>query len=541
MSSLITSQSTSPSSSPANTPPAEPTARPSMRRAVSTAGVLALLAAVGIWGVRSGWQFPVWGATDSDPTAGAAWCDEHNVGEAECIECNAKLVPALKDHGWCKEHGIHQCPLHHPDIAQLKKPLKITEEDFARASRALELMPRVKNNPSCNLHTRRIQFASPEAIAKAGVDIAVVARQPVVEAIVANGEVDYDQTHVAHLAPRVPGSVWKVLKNVGDRVQSGDVLALIDAAEVGQSKAEFLKALAAVRIEEQLVERLRPLAGDGVVSGRKLQEQQARLEEARIRVTGAEQSLLNLGLPIKADEFAGVPTNEVVEKIRLLGIPDELAASLDPSAFTANLLPIRASIDGEVVGSEVVRGEVVDAQRILYTLADTSRMWLTLAIRQDDARFVVPGRKVRFRANEWPAGEELTGEVTWVSTSADKRSRTVQARVELPNKDGRLRANTFGAARIVLREEPQAIVVPSEAVHWDGNCNVVFVRDKRYFEKDAPKFFHVRPVRVGVQEGGTTEIIVGLLPGEVIASKNSVVLQAQLLRGNLGPGCGHCH
>jgi cobalt-zinc-cadmium efflux system membrane fusion protein len=117
----------------------------------------------------------------------------------------------------------------------------------------------------------------------------------------------------------------------------------------------------------------------------------------------------------------------------------------------------------------------------------------------------------------------------------------VQVRVQVPNADGRLRANSFGTGRIVLREEPQAIVVPSQAVHWDGTCHVVFVRDKRNFEPDSPKFFHVRSVRPGARMGDMTEIIVGLLPGEIIASRNSAVLAAQLLKSNLGAGCCEVH
>jgi cobalt-zinc-cadmium efflux system membrane fusion protein len=68
----------------------------------------------------------------------------------------------------------------------------------------------------------------------------------------------------------------------------------------------------------------------------------------------------------------------------------------------------------------------------------------------------------------------------------------------------------------------------------------VFVRDKDYFKDGAPKYFHVREVRVGVQNGATSEIIAGLLPGEVVASKNSMVLEAQLLKSNLGEGCACC-
>ena len=80
--------------------------------------------------------------------------------------------------------------------------------------------------------------------------------------------------------------------------------------------------------------------------------------------------------------------------------------------------------------------------------------------------------------------------------------------------------------------------MPSEAVHSDGDCNVVFVRDKDFLKEGAPKFFHIRKVRLGSKDGETTEIIAGVLPGEVIASKNSVVLEAQLLKSNLGAGCG---
>jgi len=133
---------------------------------------------------------------------------------------------------------------------------------------------------------------------------------------------------------------------------------------------------------------------------------------------------------------------------------------------------------------------------------------------------------------------EIQGAVSWISTAADNQTRTIKVRADLPNADGRLRASTFGTGRIVLRDEPKAIVVPTEAVHWDGTCHVVFVRDKNYHDADSPKFFHVRSVRPGIKDGDMTEIIAGVLPGEVIASKNSVVLEAQLLKSNLGAGCG---
>jgi len=94
---------------------------------------------------------------------------------------------------------------------------------------------------------------------------------------------------------------------------------------------------------------------------------------------------------------------------------------------------------------------------------------------------------------------------------------------------------------IILRDESDAIVVPKSSVQWDGENTLVFVRDARFFEKDRPKFFVARSVRVGVNQDGFTEIIAGVLPGEVVASSGSDVLRAQLLKNNLGAGCtcGH--
>jgi cobalt-zinc-cadmium efflux system membrane fusion protein len=68
----------------------------------------------------------------------------------------------------------------------------------------------------------------------------------------------------------------------------------------------------------------------------------------------------------------------------------------------------------------------------------------------------------------------------------------------------------------------------------------VFIRDKNFMQKDSLKLFHVRQVRLGAGDDKHVELLAGALPGEVVATKGSPVLLAQLLRSNLGAGCG-CH
>jgi len=499
-----------------------------------TAAILAVLAGLGYWGHHTGWSMSKFsevagnGTTETDD-----WCTAHGVPESICIACNADLMPKAELHGWCAEHGVHECPFEHPDVVQLEKTPEIEKRDLQRAERALKLRKRSENNPGCQLHLRRIQFVSKEAVGNAGIDIGLVDRRTIVESIPASGEVTYDQTRIARLSSRAPGTVWKVYRNIGDDVRKGDVLAVIDASEVGRLKAELLAAITDYDLKKIQRDQLQGVAGSGVAE-RVLQEAEASLSAAHIRVQRAVQSLVNLGFPVTAKQVLSAERKTLPDKLRFLGLPEDVTRYLNPETTTSNLIPLRAPSDGIVVARDVVAGEVVDSKQVLFTVVDTSHMWLMLNVASEQAPLLKLGRKVLFR----PDGDEseITGRISWISTKVDPHTRTVEVRVELPNRDGRLRNETFGEGRIVLREDSGSIVVPNEAVHWEGCCHVVFVRDKNYQKDGSYKVFHTRVVRPGARTATHTEILAGLMPWEVVVTEGGGVLRAELLKGNLGPG-----
>lgn len=502
---------------------------------IPTVLVTALLAGLGAYGHHSGWKVPKFSALAGNGMAEHKdWCEEHGVPESQCVECHPNLLPKGKDYGWCKEHGIANCPLCHPQVAQLKQMPVVAEADRQRAARALATVPRPENNPVCTTYRRRIQFASLEAMKKVGVDVALVDRQPIVESISASGQITYDQTRFANLSSRLPGTVWRVEKNVGDQVRAGELLALVDAAEVGRAKTELIQALAQDELARKALKRLESLAE--VVAGRRVQEAQAASVQARARLLTAQQALGSLGLPVHVEPLRAIAEENLAEGLRFLGLPKRNSQRLNADETTANLLPVKAPMDGIIVARQVVAGEVVDASRVLFQLADTSRMWLTLSVPAEDSGKLGLGQPVRFR----PDGrrDEAHGTLAWISTTADPQTRTVPVRAELSNPKGQLRNETFGAGKIVLREEPEAVTVPSAAIHWEGDCHVVFVRDKGFFDSpQSPKVFHVRAVRLGARSENATEIIAGVLPGEVVAAKGSDALRAELLKNSLGEGC----
>ncbi len=503
-------------------------------RGIPTLIVLGMLGGLAWWGHHHGWRIPKFSElTGNVEASGELWCDEHGVPETDCISCNADLMPKGEIYGWCKEHGVHECVLHHPQLSQLIEVPEITPEDLDRAARAIAARPRTKNDPACKMHLRRIQFPSIEAVDAADIDINLVDRGPVIETIAATGEIVYDPTRVAHLSSRAKGTIWKVEKNLGDRVQQGDVLALVDAAEVGQLKSKLLQALIQLDLNQKRFERISRL-GESLIPAREIEEARTARAESEFDVESSIQALSNLGLLIRKEDVLGRPIADVQSELRFLGLPNGLLASMDQRVASTNLIPIVSPRNGVVVARHAVAGEVIETNKPLFTIADTTQMWLLLNLRLEEVEQVSIGQKIVFH----PDGSEssATGNVSWISTEVDNQTRTVRVRGELPNPDGRLRNETFGTGEIVLREEENAIVVPSEAIHWEGCCYIAFVRDKDYFQDGSYKVFHTRSVRPGATMGDNVEVIAGLLPGEVVVTKGSGILRAELLKGNLGAG-----
>lgn len=497
--------------------------------------VFSALGAVLYFGHHTGWRLPKM----SELTGGAEvqpddWCPEHNVPESQCIECKPDLYPKGKPFGFCRVHGVAECVIHHPELAQVKGEPQLPQYDTAEAIR---LVPRAENNSRNTLHTSRVQFPTAESVIKAGVEVDVVQERPMSDFIAANGELMFDPTRVAHLSTRVPGTVAAVFKTIGDQVRAGDVMALVDAAQVGQAKAQFLQASVQVQLRKTTAERLRGLATSGSVPGKSLIEAEASLKEADVTLVSARQALSNLGLEVPT-ELENQNHNEAAVQLRFLGIPSFLVATLSNGTATGNLIPIRAPLDGMVVASEVVAGETADSTQMLFTVADPRKLWLVLNVRQEDARHVRLESPVQFRMDDHSG--EVSSKVSWMSPNVDQQTRTMKVRAVVENEDVTLRDKTFGTGRIILREEARAVAVPREAVQSTNDASFVFVRDKNFFDKDAPKVFHVRQVRIGARDDGYVELLAGVLPGEVIATKGSPVLLAQLLRSNLGAGCG-CH
>lgn len=485
-----------------------------LRQTLPTIVVMVVLAVIGVWGHSTEWEFTRHRASDQ-PSPNR--------------DSDPQLLPPQTSFGWCTAHGVSECPFEHAEIAQVEKRTTISASDLERAERALRLRPRPENDRNSQRTLRRIQFASAASAEKYGIDIAPAWEQTIIESVVASGEIGYDETRVTRLSARAAGSIWRVFKTTGDPVRRGDVLALVDAPDAGKAKGEFLQALVQFRVKAKAVADMKSIADQDPA---RFREAEAAARDAEVRLLSVEQVLNNFGLTVRAQTYQPLGPELAAKSIRFAGIPDAALAGLEPGTASTSLIPIVAPQDGIILTRTVVVGDVVDPAKVLFVVGEPRVLWLTLHVGPADAKLLAEGQPVWFRPDG--STDEFEAKLTWISAEADEKTRTVKARAEVANDQGLIRANTFGVGRIVLREETNAITVPNEAVQWDGHSFVIFVRDRDYLKPDAAKTFHARMVRIGAKDGANTEIIAGVLPGEIVATKGSALLLREMQK-NIPP------
>jgi cobalt-zinc-cadmium efflux system membrane fusion protein len=382
---------------------------------------------------------------------------------------------------------------------------------------------------SRSIASMQIEFPTADAVRRAGIQVAAVQIRTLVKQVTAYGSIDYEPSLYARVTAKAAGTVWRMRKEVGDKVQKGELLALVDSAEVGKVKADFLHSLAQVRLRTATLKQLQLLGGGGVISERSWRDAENELREARIRLFSDQQALLNLGFPLRLKDVEDLSEEQLARKMRVLGLPPSVLTENDPETLTANLLPVVAPFDGQIVQRYAALGELqqLTQPKPMYVVADISRLHFELDVSPEDIGELRLGQDVAFRP-EGAKTDAASGKISHISPEVDEKTRRIRAHAEFENQASRLRPNTFGTARIVVRECPNATVVPTEAVQYDVDSNLVFVRV-------AETRFRPRLVQPGIRDGNWLEVT-NVRPGEEVATLGSFLLKSEIRKEKIAGG-----
>lgn len=405
--------------------------------------------------------------------ASADWCLEHALPESKCTKCNPALVAEFKQAGdWCAGHGFPEsvCPVCHPQAPP------------AGAEQAA-------------LEARTVRLGAPDIEAAAGIATVTARSAAAVASVACPARIAFHGDRVAEVRASVPGIVRAVRAELGAPVAAGDPLFELESGHIGEVQAALGAANVRARTALTDLQRQRTLRQAGVASARGVEVAGRELASARGERAAAEATLRIAG--------AG---------------PD------GPSGRYT----LTAPIGGTVVRRPAVLGLLATDDTSLATIADTSVMWALCDVAESDAPRIAIGQTARLTVHG-ADDATLVGTISWIAAEVDPRTRTVAARVALPNPRGQLRANQFGIARIETGAPRAAVSVPRAAVQRIGEREVVFVRS-------APGVYQPRVVRRR-GDGDVVQIEGGVRAGDAVVTTGAILLRTELMPGSIGAGC----
>lgn len=292
----------------------------------------------------------------------------------------------------------------------------------------------------------------------------------------------------ARIYARATGFLAERRVDIGDRVEAGQVLALITAPEIDQAVREAEAGLGEARADEDLArvnfERADALIGSGAIPKEQHGERRAAYEVAKAARAAAEARLSS------ARERKGFQT-------------------------------VRAPFAGVIVARSVERGDRVVGDQsgasALFELAALDPLRIVVDVPQSAVLQVRPGQQAQVSFPEL-GDEALPAEITRSAQAISEDAGGMRVELRLPNPDYRLPAGMVGQVRLHLPRSGQAALIPISALIQDA-------KGARVATIGADSLLTHRAVVVGRNLGPEVEILDGVKPGDAVIANPNALLQ----------------
>ena len=335
-----------------------------------------------------------------------------------------------------------------------------------------------------------------EELQTAGIKVEPIQAQAMIDQVVLTATIRANQDRIAHVAPRVSARIVKVNANLGDSVKKGQTLALLDSIELGEAHSAYRQAQSQLALAKSDFERAQRLKADEIIPEKDYLRARSEFEKARATFQSSN------------------------DKLRLLD-----AAHQESEQGPASIFSVYAPFAGTVIEKHAILGELALPDKQIFIVADLSSLWIEANLFEKDLARVRIGAPATVSVSAYP-GEVFKGRLTYISSTVDKETRAVPARVEVPNLDGRLKPEMFATASIDTAATTKALFLPPEAVLLVNGQPTVFVQEAGGFEP--------RAIELGDKVGGRVVVRSGVKEGEQIVVAGAYALKARMLKAQIG-------
>ena len=270
-----------------------------------------------------------------------------------------------------------------------------------------------------------------EELARTVIEVTPVARGALLVPRQYTATVQANENELAEVTTLIRGRVVKVHVDVGQDVKKDTLLAMLHSTDLGVAEGTYLKSAAKLHEAKLAYERARDLYEQKVVSLAELQRREATMKTAQAEA------------------------REARNRLELLGVPRQEVERLDREDTIKADVPLRAPFDGRVIMRKITRGEVVETQQKLFTVADLSDVWVVGNVPEKDVQFIRKDQKVNVIVSAYPHAI-VPGTITYVGDVLDPATRTMRLRVTVLNPDRLLKPEMFATVRVYAAATPDA-------------------------------------------------------------------------------------
>jgi HlyD family secretion protein len=361
----------------------------------------------------------------------------------------------------------------------------------------------------------------------------IVVRRNFVQSVVASGRVE--TPHRIDVGAQITGTVVRVPVAEGQEVKAGDVLIELESAElraaerqgaaaVGQAQARLrqLREVQAPVAEQTLrqsqsnLENSRAALARNQALEKKGFISDAALDESRKTVAVADAQMRTSRRQLETTNASGSDSALAVAAVA------EAQASAGASRARAVYAVISASVDGTLISRNVEVGDVVQAGKVLMTLSPMGSLQLVVEIDERNLRLLALGQKALASADAYPQ-QRFSAELVYINPGVNAQTGAVEVKLDVPSPPPELRQDMTVSVDVEVARRPNALLVPSGAVH-DADSAAPWVL--RVESGSAER----RPVGLGLRSGGFAEVTSGLNEGDLVIPESATVVAGARVR-----------
>ncbi|MDF1516417.1 MAG: efflux RND transporter periplasmic adaptor subunit [Lutibacter sp.] len=307
---------------------------------------------------------------------------------------------------------------------------------------------------------------SEDAMKLANITTMIVGSGDATKEIRLNGKVQIDERKAYSQSTHIPGRIEQIFTNfTGEKVGRGQTLATVYSPELVTAQEELLQA--------------------------------ASIKESQPELFAAAQ-----------------------EKLRNWKIGQSQINQILANKKPIQRFSIRADVNGVVTKKMVDLGDYVERGMPIYEISDLSKVWVLFDLYESELTWIKEGSNIEYTVNSFP-GETFKGKISFIDPLINPQTRVASARVEVNNKDGRLKPEMFASGIVkndIGKLDSKEIVIPKSAVLWTGKRSVVYVKEG--------SGFNMREITLGPALGDFYLVKDGLETGEEIVSNGTFTIDA---------------